>query len=433
MSQYDDKVSSPKPWSSASLPLSCQRPCDSYSNSIVYFHRDKAGLYDRAFLLRTLGNLAGYLCATLEILTPSELLSTEHNIDNQSISTSLSWYDFYNLSALPPSPPALPTKATNDSEEVQDKRRIVIEKTWLQINEGPLHRQESLSVAYVKTTRPEHAMHDLEHVEALSWNKSIPGDTSEHGSMHRFFWEIEVSWWYARKFLRNILDQRRSDDTWSDRYEMLPDFFGTDGSREQQHRQHQGRSNFQGCSYISMDAPHDMQQLVDNLWETQFPRSIIDDDEKRNDFWHSQNGIVGILHIRRGDTIKECDTSLEGMKSYIDCTFDGVFDEIGIGEANVTLLLASDEQDKEYREGVKKLLLKNTTRITSVIDADEMIWSYLLQELGQTDYRLNNYYAFRILDVLMSDSQRVHFVLERRRKRHCLECDHDKLLQSIDR
>jgi hypothetical protein len=55
------------------------------------------------------------------------------------------------------------------------------------------------------------------------------------------------------------------------------------------------------------------------------------------------NSALGILHLRRGDVVDECDTNIDRMREYFQCSFNGT-NNLGY---NLTLLLTSDEKDME--------------------------------------------------------------------------------------
>jgi hypothetical protein len=425
---------------------SCHRICNTlYRNTILYTHDDTAGLYDRAFLIQTLGDMAGYLCATLEIRTPHDLLSATHNF-NQSVSSNMSWYDFYNLSVAGTNGTDYTTILVERDRDTFQQRQTIFEKRTAAATTTTAALQPT-TVTKVKTSREGSVLQDLVQVEAISWNS-----TASRSHTSSFVWEISVSWWLARKYMVRVRDQRRQDPTWQeeDRFQMLPNFVGNTND-ESQDRSQSSRMNRNGCSYLSMDAPKDMQLFLDDIWKN---KSFASDRQT------STPELTGMLHIRRGDAIQDCDTSLEQMKAYFDCTFDGISilspvasnktinttmendddqqrgstTATGAGGRNaiqLTLLLASDERDAAYRQGVTQLL---QTLGILVVDADEMIEKHLQQAVASgcmPPERLNNYYAFRLLDALKADLQKISFVLERRRKRSCRACDRDRVVHAI--
>ena len=76
----------------------CWRTCPQRINKI-YFQHGRAGLGDRLTVIDNLAQIAGYLCAILEVPPPSKMLALEHNNGNR-VSENVKWLDFRNLTFL---------------------------------------------------------------------------------------------------------------------------------------------------------------------------------------------------------------------------------------------------------------------------------------------------------------------------------------------
>ncbi len=76
----------------------CWRTCPQRINKI-YFQHGMAGLGDRLTVIDNLAQIAGYLCAILEVPPPSKMLALKHNNGNR-VSENVKWLDFRNLTFL---------------------------------------------------------------------------------------------------------------------------------------------------------------------------------------------------------------------------------------------------------------------------------------------------------------------------------------------
>ena len=59
----------------------------------------------------------------------------------------------------------------------------------------------------------------------------------------------------------------------------------------------------------------------------------------------------GMFHIRRGDAIEECDTTLGKISNYLSCSLDRI-EMYG----NISIMLSSDEQDPCYRNAIQDMI-----------------------------------------------------------------------------
>jgi hypothetical protein len=163
------------------------------------------------------------------------------------------------------------------------------------------------------------------------------------------------------------------------------------------------------CNYGKSSASKFIQEISREIWKDTI---LMDSD--------ATQPVVGYFHIRRGDAIKECDTSLERMMLYLSCSFNGT----DLMRRNVTVLFSSDEVDQEYRRGIQSMLQE--LGIFKFIDLDALIrerLTYHVQVRGAPKERLNNFHVFAILDEVAGwTQQNITFRLEQRRTVTCPNC-----------
>ncbi|GFH50097.1 hypothetical protein CTEN210_06573 [Chaetoceros tenuissimus] len=134
------------------------------------------------------------------------------------------------------------------------------------------------------------------------------------------------------------------------------------------------------------------------------------------------NAYLGHLHIRRGDAIDVCDTSVERMEEYFKCSLD---DTKSLGR-NITLLMTSDENDSEYRKAIMSLIYDDDRYPhVSILDSDKIVKSIMKGAVEShliSKHMLNNYFVFDV-EYLLQDwsSTLMDFHLVRRRSM-CTDC-----------
>lgn len=188
------------------------------------------------------------------------------------------------------------------------------------------------------------------------------------------------------------------------------------------------------CNYIEwMPRPSDMaQQIVERVFDAISQPGA-------SSLTHSTTTTVstattfGYLHIRRGDTIDECNTTLAHLNEYLHCTLFTRKREIyhSFSTQNVTLLLGSDERDPCYRTAVCDLITK--VYGYGCVDLDELvvraISDYVAEhypsssehaEHGQR-FLNNNMFVFFIANLIHWDS-RISIRLEKRKRNYCPDC-----------
>jgi hypothetical protein len=113
------------------------------------------------------------------------------------------------------------------------------------------------------------------------------------------------------------------------------------------------------------------------------------------------NTTAGFLHIRKGDTTEQCNTSLAVMQDYITCSFNGT-KSLG----SLSILLASDERSPAYRAEVRNMLLD--VGVHHFLDIDAYLKVKLEETLPAKHH--NNHYLFRVGSLI---SERAAFTLQK--------------------
>jgi hypothetical protein len=135
---------------------------------------------------------------------------------------------------------------------------------------------------------------------------------------------------------------------------------------------------------------------------------------------HSPNNtIFGNLHLRRGDAVNDCDTSVETMRRYFACSLENT-ETLG---RNITMLMTTDEDDMSYRQSIMELI--EDYPHVSILDADEIVRKVVREaaDNGIISKALdNNYYVFEVESVLRDwENTFFKFHLVRRRST-CRKC-----------
>jgi hypothetical protein len=213
---------------------------------------------------------------------------------------------------------------------------------------------------------------------------------STKNSKDRFHWEVYVSHFRWKKDLSALFSN-------STRWSSAP--------RVEVGHLHDDRDH---CSY------------------TEFLSSPLAADTVEKVFAHIQQHHTGIdtyalFHIRRGDSIDTCDTSLSQIHHYLNCSFQHrslVASHFG----RVAILMASDERDACYRSSIANLVERGLGYY--FVDLDETVRTVLKESYSRIHNGgrlMNNMYLYHISRLVTKDP-RIKLVLEKRRTIHCPYC-----------
>jgi hypothetical protein len=332
---------------------SCWRQCpQGRNNKIVYNFDNAAGLGDRETVISVLTELAGYLCANVEFPRPAFSLRNFHN-GGSPTSFRAVWNDYFIFTFQQDGTPSLVELDNNPTTTMNTTKPNALEI----YAPGTLPENWTLLVTNDRKQVVDHFL----QTEALSFRQPA----------ENFIW-IWNSYFYRNfeelksKLLVTSGPTTTRADSWRmsplPPLETFPKQLLADPTK--------------GCSYTNRRSPLYVQEMAQGIWN------------------HIQTlgkpqSIFGFLRIRRGDQINSCNTTLERMKSYIQCSFNGT------SSTPMTLMLLSDEQDSEYRRGIQRLV-EDLGHVT-FIDLDDVVYKYLERAVKNNqleEYYLDNYHVF---------------------------------------
>ena len=123
----------------------------------------------------------------------------------------------------------------------------------------------------------------------------------------------------------------------------------------------------------------------------------------------------GIFHIRRGDAIGDCDTSVRKISSYLTCSLDSL--EV---YGKTSLLFISDETDMCYRKAIQDMVESLGFHF---VDLDELVKNTVLEYASTIDNGsrlVNNMFTFKV-EREIEWNPRVLFKISQRRS-ECASC-----------
>lgn len=156
-----------------------------------------------------------------------------------------------------------------------------------------------------------------------------------------------------------------------------------------------------GCQYISITTPAHVETIADSVWQ-----EVCDDRSN-----------VIFLHVRRGDAVDQCDTSIKKMVSYLNCTFANT-----TFFGNMTVLLATDERDPQYIDELLQMTNNMYPHVRMVhLDpiVERHIDSFISMGGGKEALR-NNFLTFSVSNTIRWHRASVR--LEQRKDTSCPSC-----------
>ena len=121
----------------------------------------------------------------------------------------------------------------------------------------------------------------------------------------------------------------------------------------------------------------------------------------------------GTLHIRRGDAIQQCNTEINRVKNYLECSLKKC-------DSDFPVILFTDEPSETYLKNISDVL---TSLNHKMINGEKLITSVLETEVRNgrlSDKYINNFIQFKI-SLLIRYSSRYQMI--QRRKENCNDCD----------
>jgi hypothetical protein len=427
----------------------CWRGCPKVrTNKIVYLHFKPDGLSDRQCIFTRLINLAGYICATLVVPKPFEMLSTWHNYNNHSqnnqhdnnpdrdhqwdngfpISPHLQWIDFFNF--------------TFQQDHSSSMEELPVPMRGQALQHYMMHSDYRNYTKFV-TEKPRDMIRHWREAELYSWQQQ---EASSGTSYDGLIWIIDIDWFimdviFERKIRSPTSAEKSSGTSGGKGTTNTPDSATSKAREKMLPYPATAASPDIACNYLQPNSiPTAMQRLIDRIWVD------VLESGSQTSTTTSRSGtapIVGMLHIRRTDGRSECDTSIERMKSYISCSFQTspfLLDATNSLQSrdnsalSVIVLFATDEKDSEYRQSIvsvlqeqsKLVLGTNAAVLVHVVDLDALVTRHVQEAINVTGdlapwFAKNNYYVYRIEQILRTDY--ASFILQQRRSMQCHDCD----------
>ena len=445
------------------------------SSMIVYHNWIPAGLNDRLAIISDLVSLAGWFCAIVVFPPPHYMLADKHShkppillpsLDNNkspsgsslnvspSLSKDLKWSDFINVTFLQDGTSSLRTLNVSDGiiprlygggggggNQHHAEATTKVSPSKLRFYRGGQYKDWTQVVTKDQRTFRQDLEQLDNHVrkyrrqpqeqftdgEIIDSNDGTRSGKSDQGN---FIWTIRMGWFHAGSSLKEWMQEQKRKLSPSDLLE-LPTFAG----------------DTEGCSYVHSRIPdyqyHVADQIIQRVKEHS---SSISGAAARIPNSSNDKTLIGFFHIRRGDeqARQECDTSLERIQSYVNCSFSKLHEKVSIMRSysqtlsvqerriHIKILFASDEQDPAYRSTVRTIILAQQQQLRSLTpnvtiefyDLDALLWQIVYHNIEQKQLpaRLaNNFFIYQVGTIL----QWTHsdFVLLQRRTISCNECD----------
>jgi hypothetical protein len=468
------------PTTSSSAQLTtCHRRCtNQYRNIIALTNHGRAGLNDRLYIINRLMQYAGYLCAKVYIPRPKFTLAPNHNSDTE-VDANMPWSDFGtftyyftdDISTSSAAESALVDWFNEDNvEERPDVARLFAQtryRRWLHIKSynppnitAALKRLEQLvsssssskkNVGFVWQINT--SLYDWEdRVAEFLWKRKQ--ETTPAGIQHGHSFNITK---------KNKFVKKNDDATTFEAWRLMQPI------TRLPRKLNLKKSEFWGCKYATIDPTghsKDMQdkivrKVLDDYYQenvttitrtTTAAASTIQSSAKNS----STLPIIGYFHIRRGDAIGDCNTTLERLEKYLRRSFDSWYSFLKSSSSlstttvqqaqrqrDLILLFSSDERDVQYRQGVAQLVYQQQQQVSRsssssslrrqqpplprviFVDLDELTKSLIQEEIRQglaPAWRLNNFYLYQLIFQLSYNKSVVQVWLEQRRGFGCPAC-----------
>lgn len=333
-----------------------------------------AGMSDKKFVTRDLAELAGYLCAKLVLTKPYTLLSSEHN-NGKPLSPNYEWKDIWNPKFLD-----------------DDKSIIIEDESDVDVGYEGYLRVVSTGALWKD---------GFEKVQEYSWKQDHDWRQGEHNTQG-FVWELLSTVPYHNDLTVNDLPMLKED-----LQKMMGHHYNHHMMKPQVRLGHGDSWKPAGCQYTN--------NMSDDM-KDEIPEKILMMKKRLTQQLQelSPDTTFGRLHLRRGDAINECDTSIAKVKEFLSCSLKNTEEK-----GHLTILLVSDEKDDQYRQDI--LDLANDYSHVTMMDLDKLNVRAIDEAVqsGELDASLqNNYFEFdveRRLDIF-------EFYLDRRRAVQCDDC-----------
>lgn len=297
----------------ADQPAHCSRCTGPYDSVVVLrapSRRTQAGLGDRSFVLRGVANLASSLCAQLIAPSPIEILDTKKHNHNHSLDVNTSWSRYFSMTSWDG------VDYLTERWNVSSAQARLTNSSWRRgVLELHANSVEDVVAQYGKVARATAAG------EPFVWN--IGGATS--------YWEFRLP---LEGEVRRLRDKERDHG----HFHVTTAAPHLSGDCDHGQVCVQGGATTTCGDYVSIAASLEVRHAASSALRRLAPEA-------------SGAGAVATLHVRRGDTIETCNTSVSAVLEYLRCA---KLDSSTRAVASPTflktrqLLLFTDETDATY-------------------------------------------------------------------------------------
>ncbi len=315
-------------------------------------------------------------------LNPRSKLARHHN-ENKDLSADFTWNDLF-----------LFTFKDDNSTALKQYQAIVDDESKaIDIGSLPQFRPPVRNGSWwlLSLNEPQDIKSQLELLDNfVSYEQSNNLDRKDMGGAFHFQWEVNPSPYQYLSEIREWIGKISA--------KHRPKWIQPSNCGE---KPLQTMQNTTSCEYYSLHPSKLSCEIADQVFER--IRSM-----------HPNTDTFAFLHIRRGDTTAECNTSLVNIHEYLRCSFGRISDVEAIF-GSVTVLFASDELDHCYRTAIHSIITDGLG--FRFVDLDEIVLSAVQRHssTNQPGMRLlNNYFIFHVTSIVSIDP-RIRIFLQQRR------------------
>ena len=262
------------------------------------------------------GNLAGYYCPKLYVPKPHILHSRTHN-DGNDVSADLTWMDFVEMRFV--------DDGTLAVYEVQDP---VNPNIFPRVDLLLTDLANQWDTRIVSNAREQFTAH-ISQVHNLTLQQ-----IADPANTERFVWGVEPVMYHFRDQMSAFFEAQRQE---------------ADSSSIQSHLMEER------CQYTMKQVP----SILANLTSQAF-REIQE---------QIPSDVYGGLHVRRGDSVDACNTTLSKMASFVPCSFAGT------ERTRIGVLFYSNKRDLCYCSAIQRLF--NSMENVKAVDLDRGVEAVL--------------------------------------------------------
>ena len=368
-----------------------QRTCPNYDNRIIVAFKQKAGLKDRTYIMRSWANMGLFLCAKVHIPSPADLLANKHTPNLHLDGSNITWERDLMYFTDKDDDSVVAISDLVDTTEPKNGWGMEV-TTASSRKAGKTMLARALKKVYDYTVLQQNG------TESRPFLWTVKGKYHEY-NMHML------------KSLYNLRDSSPPSLAM-----QLPKW---------------ERYENDLCVYAlrvnSESIRHTAQQVLQKL-------------KQRFGVKNGEPLVYGFLHVRAGDLNEAtgvrhhftvCPNELSNLASYIECTFASFCEDVKSDHCrtDVPLLLASDETDPKRRQSIIGFI--DNQKGLKGVDLDVEIMEQMKKEIAageSTEDKTNNYSVFLAGAVIRQEAT---FYI-RQHRLWCNSCDADKVVLDSD-